>query len=128
MRNMSFAFTEDAIREQRKTVTRRMGWRFLKAGELVQPVRKAMGLKKGARIERMGPPIQIVSVTRERLNAITFEELEREGFPEGHPKGFPSVFIDFFCAANGCKPFDEVTRIEFAYTPSPSPVEKGNDA
>lgn len=87
MRNMSFAFTEEAIREQRKTVTRRLGWRFLKVGDLVQPVRKTMGLGKGGHIEKIGSPIQILRVDREPLSALGksgFAETTKEGFPEGH--------------------------------------------
>lgn len=45
-RNMSFAMTTDQIREQSKTVTRRFGWWFLKSGDVVCGVEKAMGLKK----------------------------------------------------------------------------------
>ena len=47
MRNMSFAMTTEAVRNQTKTVTRRFGWWFLKPGDMVQPVEKAMGLRKG---------------------------------------------------------------------------------
>lgn len=124
MRNMSFAFTEDAIREQRKTVTRRLGWLFLHPGDEVQPVRKGMGLRKGERVEKIGPPIRIVRVTREPLAAIGkdgFHETAREGFGEGHPKSWPSEFVGFFCRANRCTPDTEITRIEFVYTGGASP-------
>jgi len=50
VRNMSFAMTTKQVRNQTKTVTRRFGWWFLKAGDIVQPVEKAMGLKKGEKI------------------------------------------------------------------------------
>jgi len=42
MRNMSFALTTNQVLEQTKSVTRRFGWKFLKAGDLVQPVLKSM--------------------------------------------------------------------------------------
>ena len=45
-RNMSFAMTTEQIRARTKTVTRRFGWWFLKAGDQVWAVEKAMGLKK----------------------------------------------------------------------------------
>jgi len=45
MRNMSFAMTTNQILAQTKTVTRRFGWWNLKTGDVVQPVKKTMGLK-----------------------------------------------------------------------------------
>ena len=50
-RNMSFAMTTEQVRNQTKTVTRRQGWRFLNAGDILQPVVKGMGLKKGEKKE-----------------------------------------------------------------------------
>ena len=35
-RNMSFALTTDQVRKQSKTVTRRMGWRKTKPGEVTR--------------------------------------------------------------------------------------------
>ena len=112
MRNMSFTMTTNAVLEQRKTVTRRFGWRNLKPGELVQPVRKAMGLRKGERVERLGPPIRIKSVRREPLNAITYEDVEREGFPGW----MPAQFVDMLCRQYRIAPDAICNRIEFEYT------------
>ena len=118
MRNMSFALTTAQMIAGTKTVTRRMGWKHLKAGELVQPVRKCMGLKPGEKIERLRGPIRIVSVRRENLWKMWLEleygdeECRREGFPELTPLDF----IDMFCASHkGCTRGSEVTRIEFTY-------------
>lgn len=111
--------TEAAIREKRKTVTRRLGWLFLEPGDLIQPVRKTMGLGKGGRVEKIGGPICILRVNREALSDMTgeygFLETEREGFPEGHPRHWPSSFIEHFCLVNRCVPNTEITRILFAY-------------
>jgi hypothetical protein len=49
MRLMSFALTEQQILDGTKDVTRRLGWLFLKRGDLIRPVRKCMGLKRGER-------------------------------------------------------------------------------
>lgn len=112
MRNISFALTTEQVRNQTKTVTRRMGWAGLKPGTLLQPVVKAQGIKKGEHVEKIGAPILIKRVRREPLTAITGVEVLREGFPAMTCK----AFIDFFCESHGCEPWEKVTRIEFSYT------------
>jgi hypothetical protein len=57
VRNISFALTTAQVRARTKTVTRRVGWTFLKPGDLLQPVVKCRGLKKGERVEKIGGPI-----------------------------------------------------------------------
>lgn len=111
MRNMSFALTTAQVRNQSKVVTRRLGWTFLKPGDLIQPVVKGMGLKKGEHPEKIGGPIRVVSVRRERLSDITPIDVQREGFAMTQMS-----FVLMFCEHNGCEPADTVTRIEFAYT------------
>ncbi|MEM1213836.1 MAG: ASCH domain-containing protein [Planctomycetota bacterium] len=108
MRNMSFALTTGQLLDGSKTVTRRLGWGFLKAGDRVCAVEKAMGLKKGEKLKRLGV-IEVVSVRRERLDAIDQEDVVAEGFPKMSPAGFVSMFGK----AMGCGPGEEVTRIEF---------------
>lgn len=79
MRNISFAKTLDQIRQRTKTVTRRTGWAWLEEGTLLRPVEKAMGLKKGEKVQPIfddGTCIRVVSVRRERLDAI--EEHDRD--------------------------------------------------
>lgn len=48
-RNMSFALTMKQINDRSKTITRRLGWWFLKVGDEVNAVNKVMGFKKGER-------------------------------------------------------------------------------
>ena len=118
MRSMSFALTPDQIRRQTKTVTRRTGWLFLKPGTLLQPVVKSQGIKKGEHVEKIGGPIEVVGVRRERLEELTKDgvygarEVELEGFGG---KMSPRQFVDFFCATHGCMVRDQVTRIAFRY-------------
>lgn len=121
MRNMSFALTTPAILSRTKTVTRRLGWAFLKPGELVQAIEKGQGLRKGEKVRRLCV-IRIVSVRRERLDALlglgsldARRELEREGLSILHPK----EFVQLVCKANGCQPDAEVTRIAFDYFDGP---------
>lgn len=135
MRNISFAMTTDQVREQTKTVTRRIGWKTLKPGTLLQPVVKAQGLKKGESVRKIGRPICVVSVRRERLDRMQEPVYgEQECRAEGFPEMTPAEFVAMFCAThripdtrpwglprNRRTPFpmlpcDEVTRIEFSYT------------
>jgi hypothetical protein len=115
---MSFAMTTPQVRAQEKDVTRRMGWKFLLDYDLankplfVQPVVKGMGLKKGEKIERIGPPVRIIRATREPLDTITQKDCKREGFPELTP----GQFVDMLVKHYGCKRDVEVTRIVFIYT------------
>ena len=120
MRNMSFSLTTPQVRARAKTVTRRLGWKFARAGDVYCAIEKGQGLKKGEKIVRICT-IRVVSARSERLDRMTtdldygFAETAREGFPNGHPRHFPSEFVGMFCAHNGCDPFVIVTRIEFEY-------------
>jgi hypothetical protein len=118
MRLMSFALTTDQVRSQKKTVTRRRGWKQIAPGTLLQPVEKAQGLKKGESVKKIGAPIRVVSVRVEPLSAITADidyglaETTREGFGWM----FPQEFVEMYTRHNGGTPAQLVTRIEFAYT------------
>jgi hypothetical protein len=122
VRNISFALTTDQIRAGTKTVTRRMGWRNLRPGTLLQPVKKGMGLKPGEKIERLRGPIRVTRVTFEALLRMVenidygIEECRREGFGDHPTYRWPTEFVNFFCASHkGCTPDSVVTRIEFEY-------------
>lgn len=67
MRNISFALTTSQIVAGTKDVTRRMGWQFLKVGDLLRPVRKCMGLRPGEKVEALRAPIRVIDVRREPL-------------------------------------------------------------
>ncbi len=129
MRLMSFALTTEQIRDRSKTVTRRIGWQDLKPGTLLCAVRKAQGLKKGEKVERLAT-IRVVNVRRESLrrmlddDAYGRDECRREGFLH-EPFSLPFKFVHWFAATHGCEISDEVTRIEFEcvnpFTPSVTP-------
>lgn len=112
MRRMSFALTKEQILNETKTVTRRLGWKNLKPGDLIQPVEKCMGLKKGEKQVLLGKPIQIVSISVQRLYQIHAYDVVKEGF-EGMTV---DEFIGMFCKANKCEQNTQVQRIEFKYT------------
>lgn len=119
---MSFALTTGQILDGSKDVTRRLGWEFLKVGDLLRPVRKCMGLRPGEKLEVLRDPIRVISLRRERLDLMTtdleygYEEVRREGF-EFHPEyRFPSTWVAMFCATHKhCTPATVITRIEFSY-------------
>ena len=110
-RNMSFAMTTDQVRNKTKTVTRRFGWLFLKPSDEVQPVEKAMGLRRGEQIKKIGGLVRVVSVRLEPLNAITQEDVIREGFPDWTPAQFIQMLVDHY-KVDVC---ESVNRIEFKY-------------
>lgn len=119
-RLMSVALTEDAVRERRKTVTRRLGWQFLKPGDRLTLVRKAMGRKRrDGTVEPLVrlAEVEVVDVNREPLCAVAgpsdlgATEVEREGFP-GKDGAW---FVEFFREHMRCGPMTEVTRIEWRY-------------
>jgi len=112
MKNISFAMTTDQIRNQTKTVTRRFGWLCLKPGDILQPVVKGMGLKKGETVQKIGPPIRIISTRIERLDHITAEDCRREGFPELDPAGFVDMLMKHYGLHDRGQPCN---RIEFEY-------------
>ena len=66
-RNISFALTTDQFRARTKTVTRRLGWETLKAGDILMGCERCQGLKKGEKIKQLGP-IRVVGVSRERYS------------------------------------------------------------
>lgn len=116
-RNISFALTTDQIRNRTKTVTRRLGWKNLKRGQILNACVKCMGLKPGEQIERLGQ-IRVVSVRQEPLTTLVLDmkygksEAELEGFPEMTGLEFAAMF------AGNMKVKDLqdcVTRIEFEY-------------
>lgn len=109
--NIAFSLTTPQVRTQTKTVTRRLGWKHLQPGKRLYAVVKGMGLKKGEHPEYLAL-IEVASVRREPLAAITQEDVNREGFPEMTP----GEFISFFCKTHrGCTRRTRVTRIEFRY-------------
>lgn len=112
MRNMSFMLTTSQIENRTKTVTRRLGWYFLKPGDLVMACQQCQGLRKGEKVRKI-TAIRILNTRWEPLNAITQEDLVREGFPDW--LWTPPQFIEMFCKHNHCEPDTLVNRIEFEY-------------
>lgn len=111
-RLMSVAFTEQAVVERRKTVTRRKGWTFLKPGDRLTLCRKVMGRKAGEPLVRLAE-VEVVGVNREPLDHCRRAgEIEAEGFPGMLPGEF---MTRFFITAQGIQPDDRVTRIEWRY-------------
>ena len=70
-----------------------------------------MGLKKAESIVKVGCPIRILSTRLEPLNAITQEDVIREGFPGWSP----ALFVDMLVKHYKVDPEKEINRIEFEY-------------
>lgn len=110
-RNMSFMLTTQQVLAGTKDVTRRHGWWSLKAGDQLNAVEKGMGLKRGQKMVKLRR-IEVVSIRHEQLDAITPDDVVREGFPNMTPL----QFIELFCQTHqGCTPATIVNRIEFKY-------------
>lgn len=118
MRRMSFMLTTRQLLERSKTVTRRLGWEFLKPGEVLLAVDKCMGLKPG-QVSQTLATIQVISATRVSLDKIDALDVAREGFPGMEPE----AFVAMFCKHMKCAPDTPVTRIEFRYV-VPMPREE----
>lgn len=111
MRHMSFALTTPQILARTKTVTRRVGWRSLQSGDLIQAIEKGQGLKKGAKVRKLAV-LRIVDVRLEAIGEVTAREVILEGFPEMSR----AQFIGMFMATHGLSFMSQnVTRIEFEY-------------
>ena len=122
-RLMSVALTAPQVRDRSKTVTRRDGWRFLKPGDRLTLCPKVMGFRRGEHPERIAD-VEILSVRRERLDAITADDVVAEGL-----EMTPAEFVSFFCATHkGCRPDSEVTRIEWRYLDNPIALGGGQGA
>ena len=77
---MSVSKTTEAVRSRKKTVTRRLGWQFLKPGDHLTLCKKVQGRKKGEPLERIAE-VEVISVRREPLLAITDEDVAKEAVP-----------------------------------------------
>lgn len=116
MRNISFSLTEEQFLDDSKTVTRRLGWKFLKPGDRLMGCRKCMGLKPGESIVRLGE-IEVVSVRREPLNRMSADAAygRAEAIREGFPEMTGGQFVEMFCEHMKATPSTVVTRIEFRH-------------
>jgi len=111
VRRMSFFLTKRQFLDGSKDVTRRLGQWGIQPEEHFLGIEKGQGLKKGEKQVVLGECV-CVSARGERLDAITTDDVRREGFPEMTP----TEFVEFFCKANrakGCEPSTIVNRIEF---------------
>lgn len=113
---MAVSPTEAQARARAKTVTRRLGWRMLRPGDQLTLCRKVMGRRRGEPLERIAL-VEVVSVGREPLDAISEADVAVEGFPQMTP----AQFVGFFCDTHrGCLPSTEVTVIKWRYLDLPA--------
>lgn len=115
-RNISFALTTKQFRERTKTVTRRLRWNNVKAGDILMGVEKAMGLKPGEKLVRLGT-IRVTDAKNEPLQRMIDDpEYGRiEAAKEGFPKMTGAEFVAMFCRHMKCDASFAPKRIEFEY-------------
>lgn len=117
MANISFSMTTAQFIAKTKDVTRRVGWKTLVGGVVLNGCEKCQGLKAGEKVKKLGQ-IKTTVVRREPLRRMIDEpeygkiEVVREGFPDLTPE----QFVAKFCKGHaGCKPETVITRIEYVY-------------
>jgi hypothetical protein len=117
MRRLSFSRTTPQILDRSQTVTRRIGWRFLKPGDLVQAVGRRQD-RRGRQTFRRLAVLRVRDVRVEPLSRLIADpryaedELPREGFPCWSR----DAFVESFCRTHRLAMADiEVTRIEFEH-------------
>ncbi len=109
-RYMSFSLTTKQVRERTKTVTRRLRWKDLEPGTILNACEKGMGLKKGEK-KTIICQIRATDVRREPLDSIDQADLVKEGFFDQTPEDFIAMFTQH----NKCNRDQLITRIEFEY-------------
>lgn len=116
MRHISFALTTPQFKARTKTVTRRIGWRKVKVGDVLMGVEKGQGIPKGGKVTKLGP-IRVKGVNYERIDRMATEKEygDREAKLEGFPMMTGVEFVAMFCEHNGADPTQEITRIEYEY-------------
>jgi len=117
VRNISFALTAAQVRARSKTVTRRMGWENVRAGDRLMACEKCMGRKHGEPLVRL-VVIEVVTARRERLQRLLDDAAygRREVVAEGFPEMTPADFVAFFCRTHkGATAASVVSRIAFRY-------------
>lgn len=113
-RLMSVSHTEQAVVERRKTVTRRLGWTFLKPGDRLTLCRKVMGRRNGEPLVRLAE-VEVVSLRREPLQDMDPDDVAREAVPGLEEVFDPFDWVQWFAETMHCNPWTEVTRIEWRY-------------
>lgn len=132
-RRMSVFLTQEAVRAEIKTVTRRghETWTDLAPGDRLVLIEKGQGLRKGEH-QVVVAEVEVVDVRVERLSRVTPEEVRAEGLAheatEAVYAGTHETMVDWFCdfwaASHGCRgvPPEKIwcRRIEWRYLPAPA--------
>lgn len=115
-RNISFSLTTKQFRDRSKTVTRRLKWDSVKAGDILMGVEKAMGLKPGEKMVRLGL-IRVTEARNEPLQLLIDdpEYGKSEAAKEGFPEMSGAEFVEMFCKHMKVGPSYAPKRIEFEY-------------
>jgi hypothetical protein len=115
MRRMSFPDTAPEVRERLQTVTRRLGWRFVKAGDVIQAVEFESNSSRSPRVLGI---LRVRGVRVESLSRLVTDATyaEDELPREGRPCWSRDHFIATFLRRHRLKHANvDITRIEFDY-------------
>ena len=118
-RRMSCSLTTDAVRERRKTVTRRHidTWKLLEPGDHLTLIEQGMGLPKGSK-QVILAEVEIVTVDPVWLIDITPDEVAREGLSPMTPLEFIVMWLKSHGYRNADAYEVPCRRIEWRYLPS----------
>jgi hypothetical protein len=108
---MAVSLTEAQVRDRAKTVARPPGRPVLRPGDRITLYREVPGRHPGETLDRVAA-VEVVSVRREPLDAITAADLTAEGFPRMTPAEY---VLHFRATHRGCTPQTEITRIAWRY-------------
>ncbi len=126
-RLMAVSLTEQAVIDRTKTVTRRLGWEFLKPGDPLTLCRKVQGRRR--RDGTLEPlvrlaEVEVVSVDRVKLG-LSFlgrpDEVAREGVdPALWATGewmetVAEQWVNWFCREMNVHPSTPITRVGWRY-------------
>jgi hypothetical protein len=108
--------TIEQYKNRTKTVTRRLGWKFAKVGDIVNGVEKCQGLKKGEKIVILGQH-RFTKLRWERLSLMIDEPVygQMETILEGFPNLTPEEFVRMFAKSHNISIHTKVHRMEFKY-------------
>jgi len=113
MRNMSFILTTPQMYNKTKTQTSRIGWEFLKPGDVVMACEQCQGLKNGKKIVKIGP-IKIIKNESVKVLVKYYSEqnITAEGFSGMQPIDFIQNILIKKC---GRELGQSINRIKFEH-------------
>lgn len=124
---MGFQHSLAQVRNHSKTVTRRLGWKFLTLADMLYACEKSMGLRKGEK-KIIYETLQPICLRWEPLNRMIVnpeygrQECIKEGFPHLSPKEFVDMVLKMH-RAEKLTPESLIHRIEYKFIYESAPEQ-----